>query len=164
MSDYITEIYNQAETYYNAENYTMALPYYEEAMRLGSVRAMFDVGYCYLQGKGAAKNYKKAMDAFCQYIDNGGKNLGTAFRLIGIILENGGNGAKRDKSRALQCYSAAAKHGDAWGYLLYGNLLKMYSSEGTPERAEALSSIRTAMQLAPNDQELQKIGRNRLRW
>lgn len=164
MSDYAEELYNQAEAFYNAGNYPVALSFYEEAMRLGSLRAMFDVGWCYSHGKGAAKNYQKSMDAYCQYIDKGGANLGAAFRWVGTIFELGGYGVKRDIARALRCYSAAAKHGDAWGYLLYGSLLKTHSAEGTPERAEALSSIQTAMQMAPKDDELQKIGRSRLRW
>lgn len=53
------------------KNYVLAVAYYREAIKFGSVEAQCNLGDCYMSGQGVAKDYSMAMDLYRESSEKG---------------------------------------------------------------------------------------------
>ncbi len=112
-------ICRQGQAYYDKGNYSMAFISFENAAELGHGPAMVELGMCYLQGMGTAKNEEKAVKYFRAAIkaneSNGKLDLGYCYEY--------GLGVKKDPAEAVRWYRAAAEEGN---YIAQANLAYCY--------------------------------------
>lgn len=145
---------------YKAEEYSAAVSFFEEAVRLGSLDAYYNLAICYMNGQGTTKNYMKAIELFADYADEEGTpaaDAGAAACNMGFMFEQGGYGIRSDWDKALQLYAESSDMGCAHGMLNYGRMLQLKN-----RNHEARQYIRLAMDTAPNDKDLQKKAKSLL--
>ena len=165
MNDRATALNSQGCKYLNEKDYISAYKYFVEAARLGDLNAIYNVGYCCFNGFGVSKNYDKAFRFLDKFVDTNSSLSTNATYLCGVMLDNGGYGIKANKNLAAEYYSKAAEEGHAWSLLMLGRLIQLKGNYNTSKEC-----IETAMKNAPNDYELQQLGKkllhaNRLsRW
>lgn len=159
MNKNAAELNSKGCNYLNAKNYVYAFKYFVEAARLGDSNAIYNIGYCYFNGYGVSKDYKKAYQYLSRFVKTKSNLADNAAYLCGLMFDNGGYGIKSDSIKAAEFYCAAADNGKhPWALLNLGRLLML-----NEDYDSAKEYMETAMQAAPNDHELQKTGKKYLR-
>lgn len=100
-------------------DYKKAVNYFQEAAKLNHFMAKNELGVAYIEGKGVAKDYKKAFYLFKQVVDQApdpisNYNLGHMYRL--------GMGVKKDYAKAINNYKVASDLGHIDASLNLGNI------------------------------------------
>ena len=140
----------QGDKYYNAENYTSALPYYKQAAEAGNARAATMVGWIYKKGLGVTENAVEAVKWY-RMAANGGNasgqvNLGDAYYT--------GEGVTKDYNEAFKWFMQAAQQGNStgqsWLAIMYRygfgvtkdetEAVKWYAASSSPERRSTMHS------------------------
>ena len=105
-----------------------AIPYLKKAAGFGNTDAMNELGGCYIDGTGVAKDYKKGYELYKQSAEAG--NL-WGMSCIGACYYNGWY-VQADKAEALSWFKAAADKGDPHGQF---NLAVYYHYKGDTEKS-----------------------------
>lgn len=90
---------------YLKQEFEQAVMYYEQAHKLGDVRATNNLAMCYAGGEGVAQNYDMA---FKLYEKAAKKNYADAQVSLGTLYMNG-QGCKKDYKKAIKWLEKAAK-------------------------------------------------------
>lgn len=102
------ETYNEAVKQFDAKNFSRAVLLFEKALRNGyAERAYTQLAYCYLQGKGTAKNEKRCFELTSIDAHKGEK---AAINNLAYLYNNG-IGTETDKPRAIELFKQAAALG-----------------------------------------------------
>ncbi|MDQ8200481.1 hypothetical protein QEH56_20110 [Pelagicoccus enzymogenes] len=103
----------------SSNRYKVALENYERSASLGHIPSLYKLGYYYLEGRGVAVDYQKAVSYFQKAADTedpiGMLNLGLAYEY--------GFGVEQDLSRAYDLYKEARLRGSYYAEYAIGNLL-----------------------------------------
>ena len=129
----------QGDKYYNAENYTSALPYYKQAAEAGNARAATMVGWIYKKGLGVTENAVEAVKWY-RMAANGGNasgqvNLGDAYY--------SGEGVTKDYNEAFKWFMQAAQQGNSTGQSWLA-IMYRYGFGVTKDETEAVKWYRKA--------------------
>ncbi len=101
--------FDEARAAWQRGDYAGALQELRRLAAQGDARAMNDLGAMYQNGKGVARNYRKAMRWYRKAARKG--NV-TALTNIGYLYDNG-LGVKKNPEKAVEYYRKAAFKGDA---------------------------------------------------
>ena len=102
------ETYNEAVKQFDAQNYSRAVLLFEKALRNGYTEAAYtQLAYCYLEGKGTAKNAKRCFELTAIDAQKGEK---TAINNLAYLYNNG-IGVETDKAKAIELFKKAAALG-----------------------------------------------------
>ena len=105
-----------------------AVPYLKKAAGFGNTDAMNELGGCYIDGTGVARDYKKGYELYKQSAEAG--NL-WGMSCIGACYYNGWY-VQADKAEALSWFKAAADKGNPHGQF---NLAVYYHYKGDTEKS-----------------------------
>lgn len=152
MNERAVQLNSQGCKYLNAKDYVSAYKYFVEAARLGDNNAIYNVGYCFFNGFGVAKNYEKAFHLLSKFAESQSNLTATSAYLCGIMLDDGGNGIKPDRKQAAEYYCKAAEVGHVWSLFKLGRLAYL-----NKEYDAAKECMENAMNIATNDRELQNM-------
>ncbi|MEL7360913.1 MAG: caspase family protein [Bacteroidota bacterium] len=103
----VEDVYAEAKTLYEAENYLGALPLLKEAANRGHAGAQNDLGYMYRIGRVVQVNHSEAARLFRLAADQG--HARAQFNLG--IMYNHGSGMPKDKHEAVRLIRLAADQG-----------------------------------------------------
>ena len=110
------EKYEQADKYYNAKEYSKAIPILNELATRNHAKALNRLGGCYYFGYGVPKDKKIAVSYFEKSANLG---LSTAQRNLGSCYEFG-NGNKKDLDKAVEWYMKAAENDNEYAMCRLG--------------------------------------------
>lgn len=158
MVERADQMNSQGVQYYEAGNYAAAMQYFLESMRLGGLEAQYNLGLLYMHGKGIPADFGKAMKLFADYIDKEGAWTAEAIYNCAYMYEYGGVGVRCDRNKAVQLYEVSADMGFAKAQLMLGKMLQL---SGQYDKARI--SIQHAMANAPDNYEIQNVGKKLLR-
>ena len=114
------QLFEQAKSYYNANEYEKAYPLYLELANNGNAEAQCVMGHYYLYGYSPVKeNYAKAYEWYKKAADKGNAR---AMNVIGYMYENGYY-LTQSKEKAFEYFLKASDAGDAYGS---ANAARMY--------------------------------------
>lgn len=99
----------QADKYYEVEDYKNAFNFYKKAAEIGDSSSMHTVGWLYAHGYGVEQNYQEAMNWYLKAAELGNE---ISMNNIGYMYQNG-EGVKQDHKIALEWYEKAAELGNA---------------------------------------------------
>lgn len=158
MNDEAKLLNDRGVAYLQNKDYISAYKYFAEAARLGSIEGIYNMGYCYVNGFGVQKNYVKAYQYLRRFTGTNSYLAKNAEYLCGEIFNFGGYGIEKNETKALEYYCMAADKGHAWAFLKIGAILQLRK-----DYSQAKKYIKTAMNLAPNDNELIRRGKTLLK-
>ncbi|MBQ9521043.1 MAG: toll/interleukin-1 receptor domain-containing protein [Oscillospiraceae bacterium] len=104
-----TELWRMGLRYSEAENYTKAREYYEQAARKGNTMALYLLGQLYYEGAGVDVDYTKAREYYEPAAEQGNKYA--LYRLA--MLYEYGQGVPMNYPKAIEYYQQAADQGYA---------------------------------------------------
>lgn len=145
MANRAEQLNDKGYQYLKEKDYVSAYKYFLEAARLGNAHAIYNLGFCYFNGYGVAKNAGKAMKLLTKVALEPCSVQTQAQYLCGLI-EHDNN---PDLESARLWYEMAAESGHAWAKLQLG---RTYLKEN---ELIAEQYIKDAMRAAPNDYQLQ---------
>lgn len=122
MTDRAEALNTKGNQYLNEKDYASAYKYFLEAARLGNSNAIYNVGFCCLNGYGVAKNYKTALNLLSKFADGNSRLAADAAYLCGVMLNDGGYGIKANKASAAAYYEKAKESGHLWATFMLGRL------------------------------------------
>ncbi|MBO5142991.1 MAG: sel1 repeat family protein [Clostridia bacterium] len=94
--------------YYLKHNYAEAIRWYRKAIEQGHVRALYNLGVCYLNGHGFEKNEEEAIMLFCRAVE---KDDAEAEYMLGFCYEKG-IGVEQSYEEAAKYYLKAVDSGN----------------------------------------------------
>lgn len=133
IEELCTKVFDKGYAAYEKKDGKAAISYFEKSAELGSVNALFNIGYIYNSGLGIQEDKKKA---FYWYIKAALKGHVNAQFNCGAMYD-GGIGTKTDKVKALQWYEKAAEQGHIFAQYNCGNMY-YYGSGAAKDLEKAL--------------------------
>ena len=108
-NDEMSVKYDQAEAFFDQENYEEAIALYQELAAQGHMMSIYSLGWCYYKGVGVEKNYVKAIEML-----SASYALGHArsAHMIGFCYRYGGYGIEKDYVKAIEMYTIAYQLGE----------------------------------------------------
>lgn len=101
------EIYQEAESLYDKENYTDAIELYKKSAELDHTEAQYSLAYCYQKGLGCDKNYSEAI----KFATTAAlKNHAGAQQILALIYDDE-ESSFHNPSKAFEWYTKAANNG-----------------------------------------------------
>ena len=102
----IEDLFLLGEKFKNDDN-SKAFEYYDHAAREGHIKAQYELGMCYKEGRGTKKDISKAIEWYRKAAEQG---YDRAQNNLGMCYEYG-DGVEKDISKAVEWYKKAAEQG-----------------------------------------------------
>jgi len=107
--EYAENIFLQAQAHFLKQEYVMAVPLFEEAVKHHHVEAMINLGQCFDNGWGCKQDVNHA---FYLYSLAAQKDHPIALRNVGNMLVNGVGDVPKNVEKAIESWEKAALKGD----------------------------------------------------
>ncbi|MBQ2726495.1 MAG: toll/interleukin-1 receptor domain-containing protein [Clostridia bacterium] len=133
------QLYEKAQTYYDAKDYEEAVKWYRKAAVLGHVKAQNNLGWCFENGYGTEKDYTEAAKWYLRAAEQGDASAQCS---LGWYYQYG-KGVSQDNTEAVKWYRKAAEQGNASAQCSLGEFYQ-YGSCVPKDTDEAVKWYRKA--------------------
>lgn len=128
------KLYAEGKAFYDAKNYTAALPKLKAAAEKGHRKAQYRLGRCYDKGHGVEENDKLAFE---WYQKSAAQDYAKAQYQLGKCYKNG-EGVDKDRKKAVEWFAKAARQDNADAQLALGkSYLKGKGIAADPKKAKS---------------------------
>lgn len=104
-----TALFNLGVMHRDAQDYTKAVDYFQQAAKLDHLTSIYELGNLYRDGKGVKQDFKQAVALFRKAAERGHSSAQVN---LGMRYQNG-EGVPFDMNEAIKWYQRAADQGDA---------------------------------------------------